>query len=158
MSAACLVLYSQNTLEFDHPLSLITFSSQVSAISLQSIRCITIDLQRCLYIYGSNEFSPCTSLHPTQWPQMWDVIAAMQGLEEVRVSFQLLINGWLGWTEEEILEPLWKVTMPLRIFEVEMPLSSRDVGLCSNYDDDDFDEDEDNDNLKKEAPFTLIKY
>jgi hypothetical protein len=39
-----------------------------------------------------------------------------------------------------------------------MPLSSRDVGLCSNYDDDDFDEDEDNDNLKKEAPFTLIKY
>lgn len=74
------VLYSQNTLEFDHPLSFVTFSDQVSVSSLQSIRSISIDLQRQIYVFGANNFSHCTSLHPDQWLQMWTIISEMRGL------------------------------------------------------------------------------
>lgn len=139
------VLYNQNTLEFDHPLSLVTFSGQVSPSSLQSIRSISIDLQRHIYVYGTNNFSHCTSLHPDQWLQMWDVISAMQGLEEIRVRFQLLIDGWMGWTEKEILEPLCKVRRPLKVFEVEMPSSSRETS--SNCD-----------GQERDVPFKMVKY
>lgn len=69
----------------------------------------------------------------------------MQGLEEIKVRFQLLINGWMGWTEKEILEPLCNVRQPLRVFEVEMP--SLPGELDSSGDDKETD-----------IPFTLVKY
>jgi len=138
------VLYGQNRLEFDHPLTLITFSREVSASSLQSIRSLSIDLQRHLYVYGSNNFGFCTSLHPDQWLQMWNLIATMQGLEEIRVKFQLLVDGWMGWSEKEVLEPLFLVKRPLKVFEVEMPLSSKKTS--SNYDDE-----------ERRVPFKLTK-
>lgn len=75
---------------------------------------------------------------------MWDSISAMRGLEEIRVRFQLLIDGWMGWTEKEVLEPLYKVRQPLKAFEVEMPSSSGN--LPTNCDDD------------MEMPFKLINY
>ena len=139
------VLYSQNTLEFDHPLSLITLSREVSPSLLQSVRSISIDLQRQIYVYNANNFAVCTSLHPDQWLQMWNIISTMQGLEEIKVRFQLLINGWMGWTEKEILEPLCNVRQPLRVFEVEMP--SLPGELDSSGDDKETD-----------IPFTLVKY
>jgi hypothetical protein len=138
------VLYSQNTLEFDHPLSLIILSGDVCSSSLQSIRSISIDLQRHFYVYGRDNFNLCTSLHPDQWLQMWNLISAMHGLEEIRVSFRLLVDGWMGWTENEVLEPLYKVRQPLKVFEVEMPSSSGNI--ASNCDD------------KREIPFKLVKY
>jgi hypothetical protein len=69
----------------------------------------------------------------------------MQGLEEIRVRFQLLIDGWMGWTEKETLEPLYKVRRPLKVFEVVMPSSSREIS--SNCDD-----------KEREVPFKLVKY
>lgn len=139
------VLYSQNTLEFDHPLSLIILSREVSPSSLQSIRSISIDLQRQFYIYKANNFHECTSLHPDQWLQLWNVISTMQGLEEIRVRFKLLINGWMGWTEKEALEPLYKVRQTLRVFEVKMPSLSK--GWSSS-----------GDKKETDVPFTLVKY
>ena len=50
--------------------------------------------------------------------QMWDVIAGMQGLEEVRVRFRA---PWMGWTVKDMLDPLWRVKRPLRAFVVEAP-------------------------------------
>jgi hypothetical protein len=70
----------------------------------------------------------------------------MQGLEEIRVRFQLLVDGWMGWTENEVLEPLCKVKRLLKVFEVEMPLSSGNIS--SNYDDD----------KERDVPFKLVKY
>jgi len=139
------VLYTQNTLEFDHPLSLVIFSGEVSQSSLQSIRSISIDLQRNLYVYDAQNFDLCTSLHPDQWHQMWDVISTMQGLEEIRVRFQLLIDGWMGWTEKEVLEPLYNVRQPLRVFEVEMPSSSGETSSDCH-------------GKEREVPFKLVKY
>lgn len=139
------VLYSQNTLEFDHPLSLVTFTRIIPGSSLQGIRSISIDLQRNIYIYRPDNPSLCTSFHPDQWFQMWDIISAMQGLEEIRVRFQLLIDGWMGLSEMEILEPLHKVRQPLKLFEVELPSLSTETSSKS-------------DGKESDAPFRLIKY
>lgn len=69
----------------------------------------------------------------------------MQGLEEIRVSFRLLIDGWMGWTEDEVLEPLYGVRQPLKVFEVEMPSSSGKSGAKVDH-------------IEKKTPFQLIKY
>jgi hypothetical protein len=71
---------------------------------------------------------------------MWDVIANMQGLEEVRVRFRSRFHGWMGWKEEDILDPLWKVTRPLK---VEAPWTAADIGYKT-------------DNLEREMPFKLL--
>lgn len=139
------VLYSQNTLEFDHPLSFLILSREISPLSLHSIRFISIDLQKQIYTYGPNNFTLCTSLHPDQWLQMWDSISTMLGLEEVRIRFQLLIDGWMGWTEQEVLEPLYNVKQPLRVFEVEMPWSTKEAHTIY-------------DNKGRKVPFDLIKH
>jgi hypothetical protein len=76
---------------------------------------------------------------------MWTVISGMKGLEEIKVSFRLLIDGWMGWTEEEVLKPLYTVRQPLKVFEVEMPLSSGSTGAKVNP-------------MEKDMPFKLIKY
>ncbi|KAH8799709.1 hypothetical protein F5884DRAFT_810959 [Xylogone sp. PMI_703] len=141
------VLYSQNTLEFDHPLSLGIFSRGVSPALLQSVRSVSIDLQRHIYTYSANNFSLCTSLHPDQWLQMWTIVSGMQGLEEIRVRFQLTIDGWMGWSEREVLEPLYGVKQPLKVFEVEMPALS-DAKGCSDGEEEE----------ERDAPFRLIKY
>jgi hypothetical protein len=49
---------------------------------------------------------------------MWDVIANMQDLEEVKVRFQAL---WMGWTVKDMFDPLWKVTRPLKFFVAKAP-------------------------------------
>ncbi|RFU26991.1 hypothetical protein B7463_g9354, partial [Scytalidium lignicola] len=139
------VLYNQNTLEFDHPLSLPILSRQVSQSSLHSIRSICIDPQRNIYAQNADSLSLCTSFRPNQWLQMWDIISTMQGLEEVRVNFQLLIDGWMGLTEKEILEPLYKVKQPLKVFEVEMPSSSKEIASGCEEEE-------------REVPFMLTKY
>lgn len=76
---------------------------------------------------------------------MWNIISGMRGLEEIKVSFRLLIDGWMGWTEKQVLEPLYKVAQPLKIFEVEMPLSSGRIESNS------FD-------AERSIPFKLIRY
>ncbi len=69
----------------------------------------------------------------------------MQGLEEIRVKFQLTIDGWMGWNEKEVLEPLFKVTRPLKVFEVEMPQSVGEIRFASGDEE-------------REVPFKLIRY
>ena len=112
------ILYTQNTFEFDHPLSLAIFKKTVHPSSLNSIRSISVNLQRDLYqpVSPSQAFQ---SLRLDVWPDMWVIIAGMEGLEEIRVRFRFLLEGWLGWSEEEVLEPLWNVTRPMRVFEVD---------------------------------------
>jgi hypothetical protein len=129
-----LVLYRQNTLDFDHPLSLITFSHQISKSSLQSIRSISFEPQRHLYVKKLSNLSHCTtagskSFQPGQWIQMWDVIANMEGLEEVRVKFRSPFRTWMGWEERDVLDPLRKVTRPLRVFDVEAPWIAAEMGF-----------------------------
>ena len=71
----------------------------------------------------------------------------MQGLQEVKVRFQLLINGWMGWTEKEILEPLFNVRQALKVFEVELPLSSAKIKTIINCDEE-----------RRDVPFKLVRY
>ena len=139
------VLYQQNTLEFDHPMSLGIFSAEVSPSSLQNIRSISIDMHRYVYVNNTKKVNISTNLQREQWLQTWNIISTMQGLEEVRVRFQLLIDGWMGWTEKEILDPLYNVRQVLKVFEVDMPLSS--VKTSSRCDGE-----------ERHAPFKLIQY
>jgi hypothetical protein len=94
------------------------FKKTVNPASLNSIKSISINLQRDLYNPGrpSQAF---LSLRLDVWPDMWDIIAEMEGLEEIRVRFQFPLKGWLGWSEKKVLEPLWNVTRPMRVFEVD---------------------------------------
>jgi hypothetical protein len=142
---AARVLYGENRLEFDHPLALVTLSRDVAPSMLQSVRSISIDLQRHFYVYGRDNWDYCKSLHPDQWPQMWNVISTIQGLEEIRVSFRLDFDGWMGWTEEEVLEPLYLVRWPLKVFEVKMSAVSADKN--SNHGDE-----------ERERPFRIVKF
>jgi len=142
------VLYQQNTLEFDHPMSLPIFSGEVSPSSLHSIRSISIDMHRYIYAHNTNNSSSLsTNLRREQWLQTWNIISTMQGLQEVKVRFQLLINGWMGWTEKEILEPLFNVRQALKVFEVELPLSSAKIKTIINCDEE-----------RRDVPFKLVRY
>ena len=67
----------------------------------------------------------------------------MEGLEEIRVRFRNPVEGWMGWSEEEVLRPLWKIRWPLKVFEVEV---STDVMTAFG--------DDDGENM---APFTLTR-
>jgi hypothetical protein len=115
------VLYTQNTFEFDHPLSLIIFQKTIHPSSFNSIKSISINTQRDLYVRYMS-LQAVTSLHHDVWPDMWNIIARMESLEQVRVIFQFPLDGWLGWSVKKVLDPLWEVTRPMRVFEVECQL------------------------------------
>ena len=66
----------------------------------------------------------------------------MEGLEEIRVRFRSPVEGWMGWSENEVLEPLFMVIGPLRAFEVEAP-SNAETAF--------------GDEAENEAPFTLVR-
>jgi hypothetical protein len=66
----------------------------------------------------------------------------MEGLQGIRVRFRNPVEGWLGWSEDEVLRPLWNVRREMRVFEVE---ASTDVKIA-------FDDEEEN-----LAPFTLVR-
>ena len=109
------VLYTQNTFEFDHPLSLIIFQKTIHPSSFNSIKSISINMQRDLYFRAMS----VASMHHDVWPDMWNIIARMVSLEQVRVTFRFPLRGWFGWSEKKVLDPLWEVTRPMRVFEVE---------------------------------------
>jgi len=71
---------------------------------------------------------------------MWDVIANMQNLEEVKVRFQAL---WMGWTVNDMFDPLWMVTRPLRVFVVKAPWMAEEIGS-------------ETDEGRREMPFRLL--
>jgi hypothetical protein len=112
-------LYGQNTFDFDHPMSLIMFKKTVHASSLNSIKSISINLQRELY-NPDRPTQAFKSLRLDLWPDMWEIIAGMEGLEEIRVKFEFPLKAWLGWSEEKVLEPLWNVTRPMRVFQIDL--------------------------------------
>jgi hypothetical protein len=62
-----------------------------------------------------------------QWSHVWDIVAAMENLAELKVFLQ--DPGFPEWDgmqclclpESEILAPLWKVKLRLRVFEIDVP-------------------------------------
>ncbi len=112
------VVYTQNTFEFDHALSLIIFQKTINPSSLNSIKSFSINMQRDLY-FRSMSVQAVTSLHNDLWHVMWNTIARLESLEQVRVTFRFSLDGWLGWSVKKVLDPLWEVTRPMRVFEVE---------------------------------------
>jgi len=112
------VLYTQNTFEFGHPVSLIILQMTVHPSSFNSIKSISINVQRDLYrrVMTGRVVTP---MHHHPWHDMWNIIARMESLEQVRVTFRFPLDGWLGWSEKTVLDPLWEVTRPMRVFEVK---------------------------------------
>jgi hypothetical protein len=107
-------LYTQNTFEFNHLMSLMIFKKTVHPPLLNCIKYISINLQRDPYNPG-RPTQAFKFLRLDVWPEMWDIIAGMEGLEVIRVRFQFPLKGWLGWGEKKVLEPLWNVTRPMRV-------------------------------------------
>ena len=70
----------------------------------------------------------------------------MQGLENINVRFRGRIEGWCGWNEKEVLAPLWMVTRPVNVFDVEATWSPfTDVEKDLSVDED-----------GREAPFRFL--
>jgi len=113
------VLYTQNTLEFDFPVPLIAFSEAIRSSTLNIIQSISIDVQRQFYQANGGKF-----YSPSQWIEMWDIIAEMQGLRKLRIKFRPPTIGFRDWVGMDVLQPLWKVTGPLEVFEVEVSSKS----------------------------------
>jgi hypothetical protein len=90
---ASIILYEQNTFDFDDPLSLIMFARQISLASLNSIQRIV----------------------PVQWETAWDMVSGKQGLQDVRVKF---LDPKTGEREVELSAPLEDVKRGLRLFDI----------------------------------------
>jgi len=110
------LLYTQNIFEFNHPMSLILFKKTIQPSSMNSIKSISINLQKDLI----------DTLRPSQeyklirdWQDMWVTISEMEGLEEIRVRLQFPSKTIFPWPETTILGPLWKLSKPMRVFEVD---------------------------------------
>ncbi|KAE9377285.1 hypothetical protein N431DRAFT_436534 [Stipitochalara longipes BDJ] len=110
------LLYTQNTFEFDHTMSLKIFKKTIHPSSLNSIVSISINLQNDLYnpLYPSQAYKIILD-----WQDMWIIISKMEGLEEIRVRFQFPPKGNFVWMEKNMLAPLWQLRRPMRIFEVD---------------------------------------
>ncbi|PMD43145.1 hypothetical protein L207DRAFT_542513 [Hyaloscypha variabilis F] len=112
------VLYTQNIFEIDHPMSFIIFQKTVNPSSLNSIKSISINLQRDIDDLSSRHYERLEL-----WPKMWDIIAGMEGLEEIRVRFGFPLDGIWNWSQQKVLHPLWAVTKSMRVFEVFIVLT-----------------------------------
>lgn len=110
------LLYTQNTFEFDHPMTLRLFKKTLHPSSLNSIKSISINLQKGLY-YPLTPTQAYT--HLRDWQDMWTIISAMEGLEEIRVRFQFPAKWSFMSPEKEMLASLWQVKRPMRVFEVD---------------------------------------
>ena len=110
------LLYTQNTFEFDHPMTLRLFKKTLHPSSLNSIKSISINLQKGLY-YPLTPTQAYT--HLRDWQDMWSIISAMEGLEEIRVRFQFPAKWSFMSPEKEMLASLWQVNRPMRVFEVD---------------------------------------
>ncbi|KAN0117772.1 hypothetical protein V8E51_003749 [Hyaloscypha variabilis] len=110
------LLYTQNTFEFDHPMTLGLFKKTLHPSSLNSIKSISINLQKGLY-YPLTPTQAYT--HLRDWQDMWTIISAMEGLEEIRVRFQFPAKWSFMSPEKEMLASLWQVNRPMRVFEVD---------------------------------------
>ena len=105
-------------------------------------------MHRYIYAHNTNNASSLsTKLHREHWLQTWNIISKMEGLEEIKVRFQLLIDGWMGWSEKEILEPLFSVRQALKVFEVELPLSSAKIKTIIYCDEQ-----------RRDIPFKFVRY
>lgn len=135
------VLYGGRTFDFDHPLGLLLFTSQISPSSLRGIKSISLDLGK--YPYDPKSGIHCKSFNISQWSECWEAIAKMEGLQEIRVHFRNPTDGWMDLVEAKVLEPLWKVKTPLKVFEVE----------ASTYVKTAFDMEEEG----SDPPFTLAR-
>jgi hypothetical protein len=88
-------------LEFEHPLAFSLLFHQISQTALESIRSINITVPMFLngdQAKGQGNIShlPCKSFEPAQWPYMWELVANLAGLKELRVKFKFPIRGWMG--------------------------------------------------------------
>jgi hypothetical protein len=69
----------------------------------------------------------------------------MEGLQDIRVRFRNPTEGWMGLGEVKVLEPLWKVKIPLEVFEVEASTDAKTA-----FDDEEEEE-------VSDPPFTLVR-
>jgi hypothetical protein len=124
------LLYSENTFNFDRPKTFLLFASQIHCVSLNNIKSLTFDLPILTNnMYISNAAMQRKSMPSIledetlrrQWQQIWDVIADMDGLIQVRVRFLGRSHHHIGKAEVELLRPLSSVRRKLPVFEVEVP-------------------------------------
>ncbi|KAE8448683.1 hypothetical protein EG329_008898 [Mollisiaceae sp. DMI_Dod_QoI] len=131
---ASLNIYTQNTFHFQNHDDFLAFAHAVNPVFLSRITCLTFDLNSILRVDGDPYQHQCPrfTVHwvdgvEPQWSHVWDIIAAMDNLIELKVFLQ--DPGFPKWErmqclclpEREILAPLRKVKRRLRIFEVDVP-------------------------------------
>lgn len=112
------ILYSHNTFDFDQRESLYSLSITILPDRFNMIRSIQLH----------HLTNPANLNLPdvwVLWEQIWRIIADMQGLRELRISFAARNFGRLAdmredGLEQKVLAPLRAVTKP-KIFTVEVP-------------------------------------
>lgn len=127
------VVYTTNTFDFETPTAFNSFAQLIPRWHLDSIESLSFTLRAPSWICDSSQSATLAKY----WCQMWDTIAEMKGLEEIRVRF--LEMGYAAQVvkgkERVILEPMCAVGVwrDLRLFEVEVPWKAPDP---SEEDDD----------------------
>jgi len=110
------ILYSKNTFDFDQRESLYSLSITVLPERFNMVRSI-----RLHHLANPADFDlPDVWM---LWVQIWDVIAKMKGLREIRISFSRRFGRNPDMTEglqAKVLAPLMAVQQA-RVFEVEVP-------------------------------------
>lgn len=119
------ILYSQNTFDFDHPLSFPVFADIVAASSLHNMESVIFELRPHLYNFdpptSKSSITPQNKSLTAQWQQTWEILAAMEGLQNVRVRFSKPFQADMGWKERVLMKPILNFERDLGVFEVEVP-------------------------------------
>jgi hypothetical protein len=81
-----------------------------------------------MYLHDSKSKKRCKSFHDSQWEGCWEVIVRMEGLESVKVTMGTPVQGWLGLSEREVMEPLLKMK-GFKVAAAEKPAMAFDTGV-----------------------------
>jgi len=112
------ILYSHNIFDFDQRESLYSLSITILPERFNMIRRIQLH-------HLTNPADLDLPEVWTLWLQIWGIIASMQGLRELRISFAIRGFGRLAdmredGLQEKVMAPLRAVTIP-KVFEVQVP-------------------------------------
>jgi len=157
---ASTIIYTHNTFRFQNHNDFLAFAHAINPISLSHVTSLTFDLRSILRVDGTPYDHQCPrfTVHwvngvEAQWSHVWNIIAAMDNLIEVKVFLQ--DPGFPEWDgmqclclpEREILAPLWKVKRRLKVFDMNVPWVDTSSWASLNSSQP----------IVQEAPFNLIR-
>jgi len=133
-------MYSRNIFHFNDPGDIRYFSRAIVPQRLNAIHSIVVDWERSFSIFNPYNYIPKQDNEEWKaWKQTWDIIARMEGLQEVRVILKKHIFVVSRTRRIKMCQPMMEIK-GLKKFELIVP-----------------PDDEQEWNFATDAPFKVVK-